>query len=48
MIHDRSQNDASHHVRQHPRMATKLLHAPLVSRINRLSTDAALNVNGTI
>jgi hypothetical protein len=46
--HDRSQDDANYHVRQHARIETSFLHIAFVFRANHASTDAALNVNGTI
>jgi hypothetical protein len=48
MTHHRSQDDASHHVRQYARTATLLLDTPFVSRANHASTDAASNAKGTI
>jgi hypothetical protein len=47
-IHHQSQNNASHHVGQHTRMATWRLDAPSVFGVNHRSTGAAPNANGTI
>jgi hypothetical protein len=46
--HHQSQNDVSHHVRQHARRAVWPEHIPSVFHANHASTDAAPNVNGTI
>jgi hypothetical protein len=48
MTHHQSQDDASYHVEQHTGMTTWRLHAPSGFDVNRQSTDAALNANGTI
>jgi hypothetical protein len=44
-IHHRSEDDASYHVRQYPRMATSLLHNPFSFRVNHMSADMAPNAN---
>jgi hypothetical protein len=48
MTHYRSHDDASHHVRQHARMAISLLHTPFIFLTNHALKDAALNANRTI
>jgi hypothetical protein len=48
MTHYRSQDDASHHVPQHARMAASLLHTPFIFDTNHASTDATFNANGMI